>query len=76
MSSFGAGLLIGAALIVIIPEGVELLMEEGVCVRERGEDGDLESAWYSLRYSKVCFCRHQRWHCVSLIEIKASLDTV
>lgn len=37
MSSFGAGLLIGAALIVIIPEGVELLMEEGVCVRERGK---------------------------------------
>lgn len=29
VSSFGAGLLIGAALIVIIPEGVELLMKEG-----------------------------------------------
>ncbi len=36
MSSFGAGLLIGAALIVIIPEGVELLMKEGESQRERG----------------------------------------
>ena len=29
VSAFGAGLLIGAALIVIIPEGVELLVEDG-----------------------------------------------
>ena len=29
VSSFGAGLLVGAALIVIIPEGVELLVESG-----------------------------------------------
>ena len=36
MSSFGAGLLIGAALIVIIPEGVELLMKEGESQRESG----------------------------------------
>ena len=32
VTTFGAGLLIGTALIVIIPEGMEALFGEGVCI--------------------------------------------
>lgn len=56
MTSFGAGLLIGAALVVIIPEGVELLMKDG--------EREIEEIWRHVRYSfasdNVCGCWHHR----------------
>ena len=40
MTTFGAGLLIGTALIVIIPEGVEALYSEGKEEEEEEEGGE------------------------------------
>ena len=42
MTTFGAGLLIGTALIVIIPEGVEALYSEGEEEEEVEEEGGRE----------------------------------
>lgn len=63
MSSFGAGLLIGAALIVIIPEGVELLMKEGESQRESGGSRIFHTfLWHGLWGNQGIFRSTYAWY--------------